>query len=1023
MLFFPTSWHSGNDSVTVYGLEENNPKASCVRIKNCFKTIYVKLQINNQTVNKECLLDALKQNCSGKCPIKNRVVTRRVLRGVHINPDGSPKVFDFLEMTFQHSELASIYTNMLTNGIIVRGKRLKFEVCNSWIELWFQLALRKNLPICDWIEIEHASKVEGNLKYSKCENEWVVEECGISTKCGILPPPKISVLAYDIEVSSLNRKIFPVCTQEYDKVFQVSMIMNEEMHLITRSIVDQTALQERFSEFTVTVHCVKSETALLEKFVDILVQLQPLIIIGYNNTNFDGPYMIERAKSFGNCWPKFEQYTLNRFIPAKERNVSWSSAAHSDQNFTFMSGEGFATLDLMTLLQRDYKMSSYKLDSVAKELLGEKKDDMDHLTMNNIYWSSLEDPTTQANIDGMTQIGAYCLQDSLLVLKILSNLKLVNTLIAMSTITNCKLEDLSVRGQQHKVISLIVRFCNDENVLVNLAPRKEVVEGKSYRGATVFEPVLGVHENVSSLDFESLYPSIIRANNMCPSTLVTDEKIPDSDCLVLDWEDHVKCEHDPALIEFTRLKETCKQLKIAATCDYSKWKEFYECKLKCGDFAKEARTFCHHKKIRWYKKYEGIYPKILKYLLDERKKVRRELVVKKNGPQSALTGFEIVALNAKQLAMKVCANSMYGFTGSQTSPLPCEEIAMCTTYTGREVIQKASKIIEEYGGVRVYGDTDSCYVRFPQKTHEELSEYSEMVAKKVSEQFPDCLNIVYEGEIYKKWLICSKKMYMYEVMNKDGSGSGKIKAKGCLLVRRDNCDFVKHIFERSVRMIFDEKSKEEIVDFFFSELLRLIWRCVPPETLTITKSVHSWAQGEVISNGKKSKMGNYAVRQLPITEKERASAFSKACVDNELDYYYSYLPAHVQLAVRMNQRGVLVSAGERIRFLVSQVDLVDQKLGLKCESLDWFLANSKILDIDFLHYAKQAATALDKLLRVVFPFKVYVPPEGTGLKKFSKQKMAETLTGNCTRLFLQMKRKHLAGLELKRLFAPKFVFE
>lgn len=70
----------------------------------------------------------------------------------------------------------------------------------------------------------------------------------------------------------------------------------------------------------------------------------------------------------------------------------------------------------------------------------------------------------------------------------------------------------------------------------------------------------------------------------------------------------------------------------------------------------------------------------------------------------------IVVLDKRQLALKVSANSFFGFLGVHTGGMmPLIEGAMSITAKGRELITQVRIYIEEkYGGIQVAGDTDSC---------------------------------------------------------------------------------------------------------------------------------------------------------------------------------------------------------------------------------------------------------------------------------------------------------------------------
>lgn len=80
------------------------------------------------------------------------------------------------------------------------------------------------------------------------------------------------------------------------------------------------------------------------------------------------------------------------------------------------------------------------------------------------------------------------------------------------------------------------------------------------------------------------------------------------------------------------------------------------------------------------------------------------------------------AVNALlQLALKISANSVYGFTGATVGQLPCLEISASVTSYGRQMIEHTQTMVEEtyckskgydHDAEVVYGDTDSVFVNF-----------------------------------------------------------------------------------------------------------------------------------------------------------------------------------------------------------------------------------------------------------------------------------------------------------------------
>jgi DNA polymerase delta subunit 1 len=74
-------------------------------------------------------------------------------------------------------------------------------------------------------------------------------------------------------------------------------------------------------------------------------------------------------------------------------------------------------------------------------------------------------------------------------------------------------------------------------------------------------------------------------------------------------------------------------------------------------------------------------------------------------------------LEGRQLALKISANSVYGFTGATVGQLPCLEISSSVTGFGRKMIDQTRNRVEELypGSSVIYGDTDSVMVKFKLK--------------------------------------------------------------------------------------------------------------------------------------------------------------------------------------------------------------------------------------------------------------------------------------------------------------------
>ncbi len=156
------------------------------------------------------------------------------------------------------------------------------------------------------------------------------------------------------------------------------------------------------------------------------------------------------------------------------------------------------------------------------------------------------DPQNGSDAD-RRRLAVYCLKDSQLVGLLLDKLSVLVNYIEMARVTGVPVDFLLSRGQQIKVFSMLLRKCRRENLLIpNIAKhvRNGEEDGVGYEGATVIEvcDVLRAsratklrsealsrgsqpkrafyQEPVATLDFASLYPSIMQAYNLCYSTLI-----------------------------------------------------------------------------------------------------------------------------------------------------------------------------------------------------------------------------------------------------------------------------------------------------------------------------------------------------------------------------------------------------------------------------------------------------------------------------------------------------------------------
>ena len=89
----------------------------------------------------------------------------------------------------------------------------------------------------------------------------------------------------------------------------------------------------------------------------------------------------------------------------------------------------------------------------------------------------------------------------------------------MARVTGVPFNYLLARGQQIKVISQLYRNAGEASYVIPAFKSEGADE--QYEGATVIEPSKGFYDvPIATLDFASLYPSIMQAHNLCYTTLL-----------------------------------------------------------------------------------------------------------------------------------------------------------------------------------------------------------------------------------------------------------------------------------------------------------------------------------------------------------------------------------------------------------------------------------------------------------------------------------------------------------------------
>jgi len=777
--------------------------------------------------------------------------------------------------------------------------------------------------------------------------DWIIDKFNMKRKWN---EKKTGLLSLNIEVKG-------------DPVIQIGMVfytLGQKIETIKRTIVTLKNCNKKIIDNCDDddIYCYDSEEEVLKKWAQLIKEENPQYITGYNIFGFDFKYIFDRAKELDILEdPEFYDMGVDHRDPdnsdkCKLTTKELSSSALGDNMLYFIEMKGRVLFDLQKEVQKEYNLSSYKLDNVASEFMRGNLSDLRHVSSqpnkkkevftkfttdnigtlkkgkfikivgkNNIgeqlynngekymiykineennwiyikginikfqedssyKWCEAKDDISPADIfrkqdeddNGRAEIAKYCIQDCELCIHLMNRFETVSRNISMGNVCYVPTSYIFLRGQGVKIFSLVVKtanllpkgigtliptrhtkFTNDDEI-------EDGYERDAFEGAIVLEPSgkgkgggdIYTDRPISVLDFASLYPSSMCERNLSHETIVTEE-------MLLKESDKYKIEDQKS--KFTKLEYTDNDKTITfdnvIRIDYDNYYFKYE-KKTWKKYPAYTKTVCwfvmvektdeEMKQDDTSGKYKmGIIPYVVDTLLKQRKATKKELKNEKNPERKKI-------LDGQQLAYKLTANSTYGQIGARTSQLYYQEIAACTTATGREHIITAKQVIEEeYPGCKVvYGDTDSIFVDFTDWVHNnKMSPYygKGLVDKELLGaciKTADAADKVFiDKKIYNSpqhleyektfwpFIQVTKKRYTGDKYEFDVNESSRT-SMGLVTKRRDNAPIVKYIFGTIVEIIMKDKNVEKAVDWMKKALMEIARGEKPMDMFIISKTL------------------------------------------------------------------------------------------------------------------------------------------------------------------------------------------
>jgi DNA polymerase elongation subunit (family B) len=480
---------------------------------------------------------------------------------------------------------------------------------------------------------------------------------------------------------------------------------------------------------------------------------------------------------------------------------------------------------------------TYRLDAIGEMEVGETK---------TVYEGTLD----QLYNNDFKKFIEYNRQDTALLDKLDKKLKFIDLANTIAHENTVLLQ--TTMGAVAVTEQAIVNEAHHRGLIVPSRPKRDETINNQAAGAYVAYPKKGLHDYIGSMDINSLYPSVIRALNMGPETIVgqlrqdytnedIDSKIAKGSSFAAAWEGKFGSNE----YEFVMSKDRTHDIIIDwenGETNVMSGAQIYELMFDSSKpwmLSANGTIFTYE--------HEGIIPGLLKRWYSERK----ELQAKLKDAIKAENKIEEEYWDKRQLVKKINLNSLYGAILNPGCRFFDKRIGQSTTLTGRGIAKHmAAKINEvitgEYnhiGKAIIYGDTDSAYFSAYSSLKKEIDageipwdkdvvvKIYDNISTEVNSTFPQMMLDAHHcpksrGDVIKagrefvaiKGLFITKKRYAILYYDKEGKRSdvdgktGKIKAMGLDLKRSDTPEFMQKFLEEVLTKVLNGAEELEILE-------------------------------------------------------------------------------------------------------------------------------------------------------------------------------------------------------------------
>ena len=646
--------------------------------------------------------------------------------------------------------------------------------------------------------------------------------------------PKLNVAFFDIETDFDPERGFADPSDPFMPITSISVYLQWLDTMVCIAVPPKTlTMEEAWKELEGidNVMLFEKEGDMIDTFLTLIEDCD--VLSGWNSEGYDIPYTVNRTARVLSK-DDTRRFCLWGQLPKKRM---YEKFGKESETFDLV---GRVHLDSLNLYRKyTYEeRHTYRLDAIGEIEVGENKVPYEG-TLDALY-----------NNDFRKFI-EYNIQDTALLDKLDKKLRFIdlsNTIAHENTVLiQTTMGAVAVTEQG------IVNEAHNRGLQVQNRKNRDNEENTQAAGAYVAFPKKGLHKWVGSMDLNSLYPSVIRALNMAPETVIGQIRPDISDARVTEdmglkkksfagsWEGRFATE------EYDAVMEQRKDTLLTIDWEDGRSDVFSGAEIYKLMFDSNMPWMLSANGTIFTTEFEGVIPGLLKRWYAERKELQAKLKKAKDAGNAA----EIEYWDKRQLVKKILLNSLYGAILNPGCRFFDKRIGQSTTLTGRTIVKHMSAevnktitgVYDHVGDAMIYGDTDSCYFsawpalkaeveagKIPWSKENVITLYDQ-VCEAANVTFPDMMQKAFHCPksrsvviaaareiVAQSGLFITKKRYAALVTDIEGfrvdvdGKEGKVKAMGLDLRRSDTPVFMQEFLSELLLMVLTDKPREDVLE-------------------------------------------------------------------------------------------------------------------------------------------------------------------------------------------------------------------